>query len=74
MKEELYNKLKEEFYRCNHVKYRKYFEEWIYNVTEAQIKWWANHWGVCSVTASTLPLQGSRGVQIPQTPLNILYV
>ena len=32
MKEELYNKLKEEFYRCNHPKYRKYFEEWVINV------------------------------------------
>ena len=42
---ELYNKLKEEFYRCNHVKYRKYFEEWVHNVTETQTKWWVEHWG-----------------------------
>ena len=46
MSEELYKKLKEEFYRCNHVKYRKYFEEWVHNVTEAQLKWWAEHWNL----------------------------
>ena len=45
MSVELYNKLKEEFYRCNHVKYRKYFEEWVTNITIVQMEWWANHWG-----------------------------
>ena len=46
MSRELYDKLKEEFYRSNHVKYRKYFEEWVKNVTIEQKKWWANHWNL----------------------------
>jgi hypothetical protein len=46
MSEELYNKLKEEFYRCNHIKYRKYFEEWISNVTIEQMLWWGVHWHI----------------------------
>ena len=29
--------LRERFYRNNHPKYRKYFDEWIKNVTETQI-------------------------------------
>lgn len=35
--EELYNWLEKEFYRCNHSKYRKYFKEWIENITDSQI-------------------------------------
>ena len=46
MSEKLYEKLKDEFYRSNHVKYRKYFEEWVSNVTKAQCLWWASHWNL----------------------------
>lgn len=39
-----YNNLKEyirrDFYFSNHVKYRKYFEEWFSNLTDIQIEYW----------------------------------
>ena len=45
--EELYTKLKEEFYKCNHPKYRKYFEEWVSNLTIEQMLWWGiMHWHI----------------------------
>lgn len=34
---ELYNYLKERFYKNNHSKYRHYFEEWVSNITEDQL-------------------------------------
>ena len=46
MSVELYEKLKDEFYKSNHAKYRKYFEVWVQALTEAQIKWWAEHWNL----------------------------
>lgn len=33
----MYEYLKQRFYRNNHAKYRKYFDEWVSNVTETQI-------------------------------------
>jgi hypothetical protein len=38
MTPELYEWLHEIWVRHNHAKYRKYFEEWIENLTEGQIK------------------------------------
>ena len=39
-----YNNIKEyirrDFYLSNHVKYRKYFEEWFSNLTDIQIEFW----------------------------------
>lgn len=35
----LYEHLRQQFYRNNHPKYRKYFEEWISNITESQISY-----------------------------------
>lgn len=29
--------LQQEFYKCNHPKYKKYFDEWIANVTQNQL-------------------------------------
>jgi len=46
MSKDLFEKLKDEFYRSNYNKYRHYFDEWIKNVTDAQLSWWANHWGL----------------------------
>lgn len=37
MTEEMYTYLQQRFYRNNHAKYRKYFEEWVQNVTETQL-------------------------------------
>lgn len=37
MTKEMYTYLQQRFYRNNHVKYRKYFEEWVQNVTEVQL-------------------------------------
>lgn len=37
MTKEMYTYLQQRFYRNNHVKYRKYFEEWVQNVTETQL-------------------------------------
>lgn len=34
---EMYAYLQQRFYRNNHAKYRKYFEEWVQNVTEEQL-------------------------------------
>lgn len=33
----LYNYLQERFYKNNHIKYRKYFDEWVNRITETQI-------------------------------------
>lgn len=33
----LYNYLQERFYKNNHDKYRKYFEEWVTNLTDSQL-------------------------------------
>lgn len=33
----LFDYLRERFYRNNHAKYRKYFDEWISNITENQL-------------------------------------
>lgn len=30
--------LRLEFYKCNHAKYRKYADEWLNNLTDAQIE------------------------------------
>lgn len=38
MENELFEWLKFRFYRDNHVKYRKYFDEWVANITESQIE------------------------------------
>jgi hypothetical protein len=38
MTEELYEWLEFRFYHDNHVKYRKYFKEWIDNITPNQIE------------------------------------
>lgn len=38
MSEELFEWLKFRFYNDNHVKYRKYFKEWISNITSNQIE------------------------------------
>ena len=38
MTEELYNWLEKEFNINNHKKYRKYFKEWVDNLTNDQIK------------------------------------
>lgn len=35
--ETLFYYLRERFYKNNHAKYRKYFDEWINNVTESQL-------------------------------------
>lgn len=37
MTKEMYTYLQQRFYRNNHAKYRKYFEEWVSNVTETQL-------------------------------------
>ena len=37
MEKELYNWLEIQFYRRNHVKYHKYFKEWVSNLTIDQI-------------------------------------
>lgn len=37
MSKEMYTYLQQRFYKNNHVKYRKYFEEWVQNVTEVQL-------------------------------------
>ena len=39
---ELYKWLQQEFYRSNHRKYHKYFEEWVDNVTYNQISGFNN--------------------------------
>lgn len=33
----LFDYLRDRFYRNNHAKYRKYFDEWISNITENQL-------------------------------------
>jgi hypothetical protein len=33
----LFDYLRERFYQNNHSKYRKYFDEWVNNVTETQL-------------------------------------
>ena len=35
--ETLFSYLRERFYKNNHAKYRKYFDEWINNVTKSQL-------------------------------------
>lgn len=37
MERELYEWLEYRFYRDNHLKYRKYFKEWVTNITPNQI-------------------------------------
>lgn len=37
MTKEMYTYLQQRFYRNNHVKYYKYFEDWVQNVTEVQL-------------------------------------
>lgn len=37
MTEVVYEYLRKRFYQSNHAKYRKYFEEWVINLTESQI-------------------------------------
>lgn len=37
MTEVIYEYLRKRFYKSNHAKYRKYFEEWVINLTESQI-------------------------------------
>ena len=37
MTEVIYEYLRRRFYQSNHAKYRKYFEEWVVNLTESQI-------------------------------------
>lgn len=37
MERELYEWLEYRFYRDNHLKYRKYFKEWVTNITQNQI-------------------------------------
>jgi hypothetical protein len=39
MTSELYEHLKQQFYWNNHPKYRKYFEEWVNNLTPIQIEY-----------------------------------
>lgn len=39
MTEEMYTYLRQRFYRSNHTKYRKYFEEWVNNVTDNQLRY-----------------------------------
>lgn len=34
--------LRLEFYKCNHAKYRKYADEWLNNLTDAQIEGFEN--------------------------------
>ena len=38
MTEELFKWLEFRFYHDNYVKYRKYFKEWIFNITPNQIE------------------------------------
>ena len=38
MDKELFEWLRFRFYRDNHVKYRKYFDEWVENVTPSQLE------------------------------------
>ena len=38
MPKELLNWLEHEFFKSNHPKYHKYFQEWIANVTQDQIE------------------------------------
>lgn len=33
----LHDYLQQRFYKNNHIKYRKYFEEWVSNVTDVQL-------------------------------------
>lgn len=42
MTDELYNWLEKQFNYSNHVKYRKYFKEWISNITDNQIDGYRN--------------------------------
>lgn len=35
--------LRLEFYKCNHAKYRKYADEWLNNLTDAQIEGFERH-------------------------------
>lgn len=42
MDTELYNWLQKSFYYSNHAKYRKYFEEWISNITPDQVEGYRN--------------------------------
>jgi hypothetical protein len=37
MTEVIYEYLRRRFYQNNHAKYRKYFKEWVINLTESQI-------------------------------------
>lgn len=37
MTTEMYTYLQQRFYKNNHNKYSKYFEEWVQNVTETQL-------------------------------------
>jgi hypothetical protein len=39
MTSELYEHLKQQFYLNNHAKYKKYFEEWVSNLTSIQIEY-----------------------------------
>ena len=39
MTQELYEHLRQQFYWNNHAKYRKYFEEWVENLTPIQIEY-----------------------------------
>jgi hypothetical protein len=42
MDTQLYNWLQQQFYYSNHTKYRKYFEEWISNITPDQVDGYRN--------------------------------
>lgn len=46
MNKSLYNYLEQMFYRDNHPKYRKYFKEWVDNLTPEQIEG-AEFWKYC---------------------------
>lgn len=41
MTKEMHNYLQQRFYRNNHPKYHKYFEEWVQNVTDTQLMYFA---------------------------------
>ncbi len=39
MTQELFEHLRQQFYWNNHTKYRKYFDEWVNNLTPTQIEY-----------------------------------
>lgn len=53
---ELYDKLKEDFYRSNHSKYRKYFDEWYNNLTVTQVFWYCCQYNINENNIFFVPL------------------